>query len=136
MESLQQENGSSFLFKTSLNTEFCFSFHGASGWIDDMRKTFWQGLGRMISRVIWLYHFRIVFLSSETWIKLLQNDLAIWTSVHQTPQLLPQTLARSEAICREHIASSEALPLVNLPDKDSNGVISGAWLLPAASSCT
>lgn len=32
--------------------------------------------------------------------------------------------------------SSEALPLVNLPDKQNNEVISGALLLPAAASCT
>lgn len=125
-----------FFFLNFFEYRILFSFHGASGWIGDMRKIFWQRLGRMIPRVIWLYHFRILFLSSETWTELLKDDLAIWTSVHQTPLLLLPTLARSDAICRQHIASSEALPLVNLPDKDSNGVISGAWLLPAASSYT
>lgn len=55
------------------------------------------------------------------------------------PQNTPTSAPNSGQIRNHQQAlhmSSEALPLVNLPDKQNNEVISGALLLPAAASCT
>lgn len=142
-ESIQLENRYNFPFPkllwplNSLSLLFFFLPFSWSIWVDwwfeenILAKTGRDGFQGYLALTFQAFFFwsRNLDWASEGWLG--NRDLH--------PQNTPTSAPNSGQIRNHQQAlhmSSEALPLVNLPDKQNNEVISGALLLPAAASCT